>query len=234
MAFVENNEEFYQWSNQNENDLYLQSMERVVFNTSNREWNNASGAYGEHKGYMNAVGGCPGICDPPQVMDANCNCVDSHRSQAPCPPYCGETETRPLAKTGGRGCCSRLQSAQCVGGMECVNCQCQPVVDSRGPIDKYEHEFGFSGWRNAGGDPSINVGGDVYNMQPTLAWNQGGFFGQPQGFGAGNLVCEPCPKRFKGTRQSCGGTGCYNRLGQRLAEAGTGIPPGMGVQYTQV
>jgi hypothetical protein len=78
------------------------------------------------------------------------------------------------------------------------------------------------------------VGGDTYDMQPTLAWNQGDFFGQTQGFGAGNLVCEPCPPRFRGTRQACGGTGCYNRLGQKLAEAGTGIPPGMSVQYTQV
>ena len=109
-------------------------------------------------------------------------------------------------------------------------------VRGRGPrkgVDRYRNASGC-GYSNAAGGPVINVGGDTYDMQPTLAWNQGDFFGQTQGFGAGNLVCEPCPPRFRGTRQACGGTGCYNRLGQRLAESGTGIPPGMSVQYTQV
>ena len=40
------------------------------------------------------------------------------------------------------------------------------------------------GYSNAAGGPSINVGGETFDMQPTLAWNQGDFFGQPQGFGA--------------------------------------------------
>ena len=131
--------------------------------------------------------------------------------------------------SGGRGCCSRLQSAQCVGGMECVNCHCQPVVDRAG-----DPSAGHMDWRNAGGDPSINVGGETFDMQPTLAWNQGDFFGQPQGFGSSPTACAPCPQGFQGDRQSCGGTGCYNSLGQLMYESGTGIPQGMGVQYTQI
>jgi len=181
-GFADNSEEFYQWSNDSENDKYLQGNSyQYAINNSNLEWNNATGQYNEHQGYMNAAG-CPGHCDPPLVMGPNCNCVSASRGR-------------------------------------------------RGP----KHILaGWGDWKNAGGDPSINVGGETFDMQPTLAWNQGDFFGQPQGFGAGNLVCEPCPPRFKGTRQACGGTGCYNRLGQRLGEAGTGIPQGMGVQYTQI
>ena len=138
--FVENNEEFYQWSNKSENDIYLQGNSyRYQMNNSSTEWNNATGQYGEHRGYM-----------------------------------------------------------------------------------------------NAGGDPSINVGGETFNMQPTLAWNQGDFFGQPQGFGSSPTACAPCPQGFQGDRQSCGGTGCYNSLGQLMYESGTGIPQGMGVQYTQI
>ena len=40
------------------------------------------------------------------------------------------------AEGGGRGCCSRLASAQCVGGMECVSCSCQPVVDKTVPDNR--------------------------------------------------------------------------------------------------
>ena len=81
-AFLENNEEFYQWANKSENDIYLQGNSyRYQMNNSSTEWNNATGQYGEHQGYM-----------------------------------------------------------------------------------------------NAGGDPSINVGGETFDMQPTLAWNQGDFF----------------------------------------------------------
>ena len=90
------------------------------------------------------------------------------------------------------------------------------------------------GYSNAAGGPSINVGGETFDMQPTLAWNQGDFFGQPQGFGASQTSCAPGPQGFQGDRQSCGGTGCYNSLGQRMYESGTGIPQGMSVQYTQV
>ena len=128
--------------------------------------------------------------------------------------------------------------------MECVNCHCQPVVDragdpSVGHIDwrnrvHNPRDGGAILWRNAGGDPSINVGGETFDMQPTLAWNQGDFFGQPQGFGSSPTACAPCPQGFQGDRQACGGTGCYNSLGQLMYESGTGIPQGMGVQYTQI
>jgi len=126
--------------------------------------------------------------------------------------------------------CSGPSDTSCPEG-----CSCKyggPSMVQRAS-NKFRNASGC-GYSNAAGGPVINVGGDTYDMQPTLAWNQGNFFGQTQGFGAGNLVCEPCPRGFRGTRQACGGTGCYNRLGQRLAEAGTGIPPGMSVQYTQV
>tara|TARA_R110000824_G_scaffold6208_5_gene28682 strand:- start:4305 stop:5102 length:798 start_codon:yes stop_codon:yes gene_type:complete len=188
-GFADNSEEFYQWSNDSENDKYLQGNSyQYAINNSNLEWNNATGQYNEHQGYMNAAGGGP------------CSC--------------------------GKPSCSFMTSAN-----DCYDCCNTNDRRRRGP----KHLMSSLGdWRSAGGDPSINVGGETFDMQPTLAWNQGDFFGQPQGFGAGNLVCEPCPPRFKGTRQACGGTGCYNRLGQRLGEAGTGIPQGMGVQYTQI
>jgi len=181
-GFADNTEEFYQWSNDSANDKYLQGNPYAYArNNSSLEWNNATGQYNEHQGYMNAAG-CPGYCDPPLVMGSNCNCVS------------GST---------GR----------------------------RGPLDRFPVS---NGWRNAGGNPSINVGGETFDMQPTLAWNQNDFFGQPQGFGSSQTSCSPCPQGFQGDRQSCGGTGCYNSLGQRMYESGTGIPEGMGVQYTQV
>jgi hypothetical protein len=95
----------------------------------------------------------------------------------------------------------------------------------------------FSGgaWSNtSGGGPTINVGGETFNTQPTLVWNQGDFFGQTQGFGTSQALCSPCPQGFQGNRQSCGGGGCYNSLGQIMTEEGSGIPPGMQVQYTTI
>ena len=138
---------------------------------------------------------------------------------------------------GGSGCreCGLNQSCSerstCQGGC----CIMKLTADSRGGSSRsrYNNASGC-GYSNAAGGPSINVGGETFDMQPTLAWNQGDFFGQPQGFGASQTSCAPCPQGFQGDRQSCGGTGCYNSLGQRMYESGTGIPQGMSVQYAQL
>ena len=66
----------------------------------------------------------------------------------------------------------------------------------------------YTTWLNAGGDPSIVVGGETFEMQPTLTWNRRDFFGkQGGGFGSDLYDCE---------------------------DPNTGLPCGMGVEYRQI
>jgi len=63
------------------------------------------------------------------------------------------------AEGGGlrKGCCSRLSSAQCIGGMECVNCSCEPVVDK---TVQRERRYSKSSKRFSGelsGDDYLNM-----------------------------------------------------------------------------
>lgn len=319
MAFLENTDYYNNWDDMSANDQYLSSLDKYMYNTSNTEWNNASGDvsktiigtmdpsvpldYGGKKvggrckvkirtGYSKFT--CRGRydqsgkcipCDNAQVPRitndgpvrgggrgrrprgrflrggfnnaSGCGYSNASGSVVSTTPQSGgytqaEGDALCSGEFGGGSTMSHYECTNQPPSYECtIYCNStvpgQPpmametTVDTspvrgRGPrkgVDRYRNASGC-GYSNAAGGPVINVGGDTYDMQPTLAWNQGDFFGQTQGFGAGNLVCEPCPPRFRGTRQACGGTGCYNRLGQRLAEAGTGIPPGMSVQYTQV
>ena len=238
MAFLENKEEYMEWGNETANDVYLNSLDRFMYNMSDTTWNNASG---------NVRKTIIGNMDPSVPLDYGGKKVG------------GRCKVKIRTGYSKFTCRGRYDQAG-----NCVPCDSAdvPRITIDGPVggggnprrprgrflrfdgatatnNILRGKGGFSnasgcGYSNAAGGPVINVGGDTYDMQPTLAWNQGNFFGQTQGFGAGNLVCEACPRGFRGTRQACGGTGCYNRLGQRLAEAGTGIPPGMSVQYTQV
>lgn len=43
MAFLENKEEYMQWGNETANDVYLNSLDRYMYNMSDTTWNNASG-----------------------------------------------------------------------------------------------------------------------------------------------------------------------------------------------
>jgi hypothetical protein len=220
MAFLENTDYYNNWDDMSANDHYLSSLDKYMYNTSNTKWNNAAG-----RGRVPSIRPNPG-----QVSGGPCSVTVTFVNKS------GDTVTNVCNGTlSRRGKCKPCHKMAGVGR----------VADSisRGYSGGYSNAAGSGcgysnasgcGYSNAAGGPVINVGGDTYDMQPTLAWNQGDFFGQPQGFEAGNLVCEACPQGFRGTRQACGGTGCYNRLGQRLAESGTGIPPGMSVQYTQV
>ena len=190
MAFLENTEEFYQWSNKSENDIYLQGNSyKYAINNSSLEWNNATGQYNEHQGYMNAVGrGC----------DGGVSCSTCHS----CGGGCQYT-------TCNNGCCQQIM----------IESTAKPLYGGE--------DISRRGWRNAGGDPSINVGGETFNMQPTLAWNQGDFFGQPQGFGASQKESAQCNCCRVTNNPRC----CHDC---RSRQSGMGIPQGMGVQYTQI
>jgi len=236
MAFLENIEEYMTWGDDTANDQYLSSLDRFMYNTSSTTWNNAAGGGGRQKGSNYVCDGCPdsgSLCSGP--MDTSCpeGCSCKYGG-----PRMVQRAFRNASGCGYSNAAGQYNQQNAVGRKKkpwWVRRKCQhcPIICPTGCRWKGPRNFD-GGYMNAAGGPVINVGGDTYDMQPTLAWNQGDFFGQTQGFGAGNLVCEPCPRGFRGTRQACGGTGCYNRLGQRLAEAGTGIPPGMSVQYTQV
>ena len=294
MAFLENKEEYMQWGNETANDVYLNSLDRFMYNMSDTTWNNASGNvrktiigtmdpsvpldYGGKKvggrckvkirtGYSKFT--CRGRYDQ-SGRCIPCDNADVPRTTIDGPVRGGGSRRRPrgrflrfdgatatnniLRGKGGFSNAAGVNGRQKGSNYVCDGCPdsgdlCSGPSDTSCPegcsckyggprmVQRASNNFRNAsgcGYSNAAGGPVINVGGDTYDMQPTLAWNQGNFFGQTQGFGAGNLVCEACPRGFRGTRQACGGTGCYNRLGQRLAEAGTGIPPGMSVQYTQV
>ena len=248
MAFLENTDYYNNWDDMSANDQYLSSLDKYMYNTSDTVWNNAAG-----RGVL-APRGVVGKKARPckvTVTQGNPPVTDV------CHGYIRRGKCRPCHKMQGVGMLSEDLSREFSGSYSNAEgvIEYGPTPAPQPPFpsipvgemvagpgrDRYRNASGCGysnasgcGYSNAAGGPVINVGGDTYDMQPTLAWNQGDFFGQTQGFGAGNLVCEPCPPRFRGTRQACGGTGCYNRLGQRLAEAGTGIPPGMSVQYTQV
>ena len=43
MAFLENTDYYNNWDDMSANDQYLSSLDKYMYNTSNTEWNNASG-----------------------------------------------------------------------------------------------------------------------------------------------------------------------------------------------
>jgi hypothetical protein len=272
MAFIENKNYYSNWDQMSSNDQFLNSFDKFMYNTSDTVWNNATGQYEEHQGYMNVGGkdlsdggrdprarqiGGGGRCRR-RITGPNGNkwtCKGRKNADGECIPCDGKgfswnnasgvkdlydggrdpRESGQVTAGGDSGCVTCGLGSSCNAPATCQGgCCIQKLTEKRGGSGSGYNNASGCGYSNAAGGPSINVGGETFNMQPTLAWNQGDFFGEPQGFGASQTSCAPCPQGFQGDRQSCGGTGCYNSLGQRMYESGTGIPQGMSVQYTQV
>jgi len=106
--------------------------------------------------------------------------------------------------------------------MNYYNFDDSPFVDNNEEYDT---------WSNASGDPSVVVGGETFDMQPTLTWNRRNFFGkQDGGFGSsrarrGADWCL-CPDGVN-LKSDCEGEGCP-------PPKNTGLPRGMGVEYRQI
>jgi len=96
-------------------------------------------------------------------------------------------------------------------------------------MENYEE---YETWSNAGGDPSVVVGGETFDMQPTLTWNRRNFFGkQDGGFGSSRARRGAnmglCPDGVN-LKVECGNPkGCP-------PPKNTGLPRGMGVEYRQI
>ena len=92
-------------------------------------------------------------------------------------------------------------------------------------MENYEE---YETWSNAGGDPSVVVGGETFDMQPTLTWNRADFFGkQDGGFGASQKESAECNCCRVTNDPRC----CHDC---RSRDYGRGIPQGMGVEYRQI
>ena len=95
--------------------------------------------------------------------------------------------------------------------MNYYNFDDSPFVDNN---EEYET------WSNASGDPSVVVGGETFDMQPTLTWNRRNFFGKQDGGFGSSRGCL-CPDGVN-LKVDC----CSN--------PNTGLPWGMGVEYRQI
>ena len=93
-------------------------------------------------------------------------------------------------------------------------------------MENYEE---YVTWSNAGGDPQVVVGGETFDMQPTLTWNRADFFGkQDGGFGASQKESAECNCCRVTNNPRC----CHDCRSRDYG--GRGLPQGMGVEYREI